>query len=313
MTTNEQTNLVARPLIFGEVLFDCFPDSQVLGGAPFNVAWNLQGLGVQPRVITAVGDDELGHQVLSRASSWNIDPTGIQVRPFPTGRVDISTKDGEPTYKFWDDVAFDHISLQQQLFDGNTPALLYHGSLALRGEESRQTLFSLRRKLNCPTFVDINLRLPHYDFALTESILRDVVHLKLNHEELELLSQFLFTTCSESEPRVATDTPNQAWEYRLQAARDLQNHFGIQHVWLTAAEHGAAWLGPNEEFEVVAAPRVKNLIDTVGAGDALTAVIIHGLLNGRLQKSILADAVQFAARVCQLRGATSADASFYHL
>ncbi|MFO0943609.1 MAG: PfkB family carbohydrate kinase [Pirellulales bacterium] len=316
MTTSENSSQKALPLIFGEVLFDCFPDSQVLGGAPFNVAWNLQGLGLSPAVITAVGDDELGRIVIDRAASWNIDRSGIQVSSFPTGRVDISTENGEPTYTFWDNVAFDQIVADEKYFNNRSPSLLYHGSLALRGNESRETLFKLRSDLKvCPIFVDINLRLPHYDFALTESILKGVSHLKLNHEELDLLHQFLFQTCSDDEIERGSEAANQAllWEHRQRTAHELQQRFGIQHIWLTAAEQGAAWLGPEGAFEVVQAPRVGNLVDTVGAGDALTAVIIHGLSQCRSPIAILRDAVQFAAKVCQIRGATSADASFYQL
>ncbi len=312
MTTNEQSSQMARPLIFGEVLFDCFPDSQVLGGAPFNVAWNLQGLGVQPLVITSVGDDDLGREVLRRAATWNIDSSGIQNSPFPTGRVDISTTNGEPTYAFWNNVAFDHIALDTQFLSQHKPAVLYHGSLALRAAQSLQTLMDLRRQLTCPVFVDINLRLPHYNFDLTERILRSVTHLKLNHEELQLLYDFVqpqFNQSGSSAREHVSDT----WERRLLAAVQLQKQFGIQNIWLTAAEQGAAWLGPDGQFEVVPAPTVTNMVDTVGAGDALTAVIIHGLLNDREPVPTLRDAVQFAARVCQLRGATSPQPDFYYL
>lgn len=312
MTTNEQSSQMARPLIFGEVLFDCFPDSQVLGGAPFNVAWNLQGLGVQPLVITSVGDDDLGREVLRRAASWNIDSSGIQISHFPTGRVDISTTNGEPTYAFWDNVAFDHIAVDHHFVAKHQPAVLYHGSLALRAAQSLQTLMDLRSQLTCPVFVDINLRLPHYNFELTERILHNVTHLKLNHEELHMLYDFIQSQFNSGESFAREQVPD-TWERRLAVAVQLQKKFGIQNVWLTAAEQGAAWLGPDGQFEVVPAPTVTNMVDTVGAGDALTAVIIQGLLNNREPVASLRDAVQFAARVCQLRGATSPQPGFYYL
>ncbi len=303
MTRQLQPDFAFRPLIFGEVLFDCFPESRVLGGAPFNVAWNLRGFGINPLVLTAVGNDPLGREVLDRVAQRKLDSSGIRVHDqWPTGRVDIQTKNGEPTYTFWDDVAYDHITFDPQIIAEAQPALLYHGSLALRGLTSLESLQSLKRTVACPVFVDINLRLPHYDFRLTETILSNCEHLKLNHDELILL------TGSKSELPSDFD---QRWQLRRELAQQLQRQYNIGQVWITAAEEGAGWLGANAEFLYIPAPHVSNLVDTVGAGDALTAVIIFGLLAGRQPAQILPDAVRFAARVCQIRGAITDDDSFY--
>lgn len=303
MTRHLQPNFALRPLIFGEVLFDCFPDSRVLGGAPFNVAWNLRGFGINPLVLTAVGNDPLGREVLNRVAQRKLDSSGIRVHDsWPTGRVDILTKNGEPTYSFWDDVAFDHIMVDPQAIKEAQPSMLYHGSLALRGSISLDSLQALKRTLTCPVFVDINLRLPHYDFRLTETILSNCDHLKLNHDELVLLT--------ESKSELPNDF-DQRWQMRREMAEQLKRRYNIGQVWITAAEEGAGWLGVNWEFFHIPAPNVPNLVDTVGAGDALTAVIISGLLNGREPSQILPDAVRFAARVCQIRGAITVDEAFY--
>lgn len=305
MNRHLQPNFALRPLIFGEVLFDCFPESRVLGGAPFNVAWNLRGFGVNPLVLTAVGNDPLGREVLDRVSQRNLDASGIRVHEqWPTGRVDIQTKNGEPTYTFWNDVAFDHITFDPQSITSAQPALLYHGSLALRGKTSLESLQALKRTVTCPIFVDINLRLPHYDFRLTETILSQCDHLKLNHDELVLLT--------DSKSELPNDF-NQRWQLRRELAEQLKRRYNIGQVWITAAEEGAGWLGVNSEFLHIPAPNVPNLVDTVGAGDALTAVIISGLLKGREPSQILPDAVSFAARVCQIRGAITDDDDFYDL
>lgn len=305
MTHQLQPNSALRPLIFGEVLFDCFPESRVLGGAPFNVAWNLRGFGVNPLVLTAVGNDPLGQEVLDRVRQRNLDSSGIRVHgQWPTGRVDIQTKNGEPTYTFWDDVAYDHITFDPQIITDAKPALLYHGSLALRGSTSLNSLQSLKRTVTCPVFVDINLRLPHYDFQLTETVLSNCEHLKLNHDELVLLTG--------SKPDLPSDF-DQRWQLRHALAQQLQLQYNISQVWITAAEEGAGWLGVNSEFLYIPAPNVSNLVDTVGAGDALTSVIILGLLEGRQPKQILPDAVRFAARVCQIRGAITDDDTFYNI
>jgi len=99
------------PVIFGEVLFDCFPDgNSVLGGAPFNVAWHLQAFGLSPVVITSIGDDELGTKVKSAMMDWNMNTAGLQLDPLhPTGSVDIEFKDGEPRYTIVEHRAYDYI------------------------------------------------------------------------------------------------------------------------------------------------------------------------------------------------------------
>lgn len=297
---------MSRPCIFGELLFDCFPDSQVLGGAPFNVAWNLRGLGLNPLVITAVGDDALGQRALRMIDDWGIDGSAIQVlQDKPTGRVDIITQNGEPHYQFWDDVAFDHIKLSENLLNSSPPAIFYHGSLALRSEVSRRAFRILVDRVTCPRFVDINLRLPHYDFGLTEGILRNCTHLKLNHDELLLLNSYDKPWPNDQRSR---------WEVRLQLASELANRYSIKNIWLTAGEEGAAWFAADGSKPYIAAsPCVADLVDTVGAGDALTAVILRGLLLGQPVTHILDQAVDFAARVCSLRGAITTDRQFYRL
>lgn len=87
--------------------------------------------------------------------------------------------------------------------------------------------------------------------------------------------------------------------------------YGIRNLWITAAEEGAAWLGERGQFVHSPAPIVPQLCDTVGAGDALASVIIYGILHDHEFEQILDDGVQFAARVCTIRGAISNDASFY--
>ena len=85
---NNSANTTGVPVVFGEVLFDCFPDGKtVLGGAPFNVAWHLQGLGLQPLFVSAVGNDAQGEEVRRTMQSWGMATTGLQTRAaFPTGR-----------------------------------------------------------------------------------------------------------------------------------------------------------------------------------------------------------------------------------
>ena len=122
-----------RPVIFGEVLFDHFPDgSRVLGGAPFNVAWHLRGFNSNPLVISAVGDDAEGREVLERMTSWDLMTHGVQSdKTHPTGRVTASIVNGENHFEIAKGQAWDFIDAAPALqAASDEPAgLLYHGSL----------------------------------------------------------------------------------------------------------------------------------------------------------------------------------------
>src|SRR5690606_31337572 len=104
-------SIPARPVIFGEVLFDVFPDgTAVLGGAAFNVAWNLRGLGLDPLFVSRVGDDERGRGVLGAMERFGMDTSAVEVDPIrPTGVVTVAFRDGEPSYEIIADQAYDRI------------------------------------------------------------------------------------------------------------------------------------------------------------------------------------------------------------
>ena len=128
-------------IVFGEVLFDRFPDgASVLGGAPFNVAWNLHAFGLAPLFISRVGDDSLGQTVRSTMKEWGMNTSFLQLdHAHPTGTVDVSIENNEPSFDIVNDRAYDFIdykSIGQLPEDG----ILYHGSLALRNRVSAGTL-----------------------------------------------------------------------------------------------------------------------------------------------------------------------------
>ena len=323
-----------RPLIVGEVLFDCFPDRSVLGGAPFNVAWNLKALGADPLLLTAVGQDPLGDEVRAAMGRIGLDAEGLQVTSHPTGRVDIEVVGGEPRYRFWDDVAFDHIALPSA-WDRQDPSdpsrglaatsgrssalasdgelasgrfgLLYHGSLALRGAVSDATVRRFREVMGCPVFIDVNIRKPHFDPRRFATLLPGATHVKLNHEELAELIREMGVGDGSWE----TPTPCEAWADIVAQGRALACFYSIPNLWVTAGEKGAAWIGP-AGHAIAAAPPVTRLVDTVGAGDAFAAVIIRDMLEGKTPAESLPRAARFASRICGLRGATTENRQFYH-
>jgi len=171
MTKEIYPPLCGRPVVFGEVLFDCFPDGEVvLGGAAFNVAWHLQGFKNSPLMISSVGKDAHGDKVREIMQAWGMDVSAMQISDkYPTGQVVVHLQDGQPSYDIVTDQAYDHITEQAALgaMGDQQVALLYHGSLALRDKESRATLDALLAvnsgKPTPPIFLDLNLRDPWWD------------------------------------------------------------------------------------------------------------------------------------------------------
>ena len=176
-------------IIFGEVLFDCFPDgSEVLGGAPFNVAWHLRGFGLSPCFISRVGTDAQGERIRASMEDWGLDASFLQTDPdHPTGRVRVMIENGEPSYDIVDGSAYDFIQSGEP---GGVPTtgLLYHGSLALRHPASAAALSALKAAHRGSIFLDANLRSPWWSRELLLPLLDDADHVKLNEDELTLLS-----------------------------------------------------------------------------------------------------------------------------
>lgn len=285
----------AGPVIFGEVLFDCFPDRRVLGGAPFNVAWNLNGLGANPLFVGAVGDDPPGTEVHRILTAWGMDDSGLQTDPVhPTGTVEVSLEGGEPSYEIVADQAYDHVDRQAALaaIAGRENAILYHGSLALREVRSRETLAALRDTLRGGVFMDVNLRAPWWDRDTVRGLVAEATWVKLNQDELDSLG--------DGEMRTPQD-----------GARTLLSRYGLQAVILTRGSEGAMVIASDGSLVSQPAPPVDGLVDTVGAGDAFSAVALLGIMEGWGWETILERAARFAAQVCTIRGATTEDLSFY--
>mgnify|MGYP006277524771 CR=1 FL=1 len=287
-----------RPLIFGEALFDHFPDgSRVLGGAPFNVAWHLRGLGGDPLLVTAVGRDEEGREILARMEEWGMDTSGVQVHPRrPTGRVEARTRDGEVTYEIEGGQAYDAVTQS-----GLPPSevlrdvdLLYHGTLALREETSRKTLEHLRETLLRPVLLDVNLRDPWWSPEEVHSMLARAEWVKMNREEASLLG--------------TVDVEKR--DDLLEAGRSLQNHWEIRHLVVTLGSRGALGLDAREAVWEEA-PEVTEMVDTVGAGDAFSTVLALGIHGGWGLSTILRRATEFAADLCRIQGAVPDDPALY--
>lgn len=292
MTERRFSTRKGRPVIFGEVLFDSFPDGRdVLGGAPFNVARHLQGFGLQPLFISRIGDDERGEQVRTAMAEWGMDTAGLQHdREHPTGSVRIAMQGTQHTFDILPRQAYDFIDAAQALpLLQQTPvSLLYFGSLIERESVSRDTLQQLR-SLSLPLFSDINLRAPWWQPERVAGLLQGVNWVKLNDEEIAALG---FSGEVES------------------AARQMRERFGPELLVVTRGEAGALFVTEDEVLhgEPVA---VKRLVDTVGAGDAFSSVVLLGVLRQWPLQKTLNRALAFAAHMCEVRGAVLADNDFY--
>lgn len=282
-----------RPLIFGEVLFDRFEDgSEVLGGAPLNVAWNLRGLGLDPLLVTRVGDDDAGRRIRHAMTSFGLDSAGVQIdADHPTGAVDVSIVDGEPRFEIVSGVAWDFIEPPDSAPAG-PPSLVYHGSLALRSPVSAATARVLVDSAPpAPVFFDVNLRPPWWDRAAIADRLLSAHTVKLNEDELDTLAPD------------GEDLDGRA--------RDLLERSSATNVVVTRGARGAVAFTRDGARALTAPDGSPTVVDTVGAGDAFSSVLILGLLQEWPLATMLDRAREFAEAVVGLRGATTSDADFY--
>ncbi|MGB5338134.1 MAG: carbohydrate kinase [Gammaproteobacteria bacterium] len=280
------------PVVFGEVLYDCFDDgSRVLGGAPFNVAWHLQAFGCDPLFVSRVGDDVPGGRIRDLMQQWGMSTAGLQEDPsHPTGEVRVSLRDGQPDFEILPDRAYDYIDADT--LPTLSPSLIYQGTLGLRGTESAAAFAALLARHPAPVFLDVNLRSPWWDKALVRRQLDHAHWVKINDQELLTL--------------VEGNTDLQA------GARTLKERHKLGQVIVTLGADGAFALDDKGAITESRPMTRVPVVDTVGAGDAFASVCILGLLHNWSLARIMERAQQFAALVVGQRGATMQDTAAYH-
>ena len=278
--------------IFGEVLFDHFPvGNKVLGGAPFNAAWHLQAFGQQPQFISRVGADMAGNQIRAAMQSWGMKLDFLQQDTiYPTGQVQVSIEQGEPAYSILPDQAYDYIEIQG-VDTLNHAGILYHGTLAIRSSVSRQTLAALKAAHQGKIFVDVNLRQPWWHKADVLGLINDADWVKLNIHELQALQ-------------------NKVSDVKIGMEIFLLQH-KLEGLIVTCGEEGALALNKLGEFFSVSPNTLVNVVDTVGAGDAFSAVILLGLNLGWPLENTMLRAQSFASALIGQRGATVDRLDFY--
>lgn len=279
--------------IFGEVLFDNFPDgSRVLGGAPFNVAWHLQAFGQAPHFISRFGMDVAGDEIAALMADWGMSQAGVQIdNQHPTGSVRVDIINGEPHYDIVANSAYDFID-KTLLEPTPTHGILYHGSLAIRNPVARAALQAVKSKHQGKIFIDVNLRDPWWQKETLFPLLHDAHWVKLNEAELAEL-------CSEK-----SDLETMMHAFCTQ--------FAIETLVVTRGANGAIACD-KQQLISVKPPATTTVVDTVGAGDAFASLLLLGLSKQWSITTTLERAQAFACELVARRGATVADKEFYRL
>jgi fructokinase len=297
-----------RILIFGETLLDDFGARQVVGGAPFNVARNLAAFGQPQIMVTRVGQDPAGEAVRNEFTRFSMSPEGVQSDPArPTGRVHVTHGgDGQPQYEILPDQAYDHIEgvLALDALRAFSPDTIYFGTLAQRSPLSCHALAALLDASPAERFLDLNLREGWVDESIVFTSLQQAHILKVNEQELQALFSWYCHTCPGTEKMDCVVLESEC--------RSLMHNFSLKGMLVTLGARGAMYFGAESEA-------VRNLhtyppatlVDTVGAGDAFSAVFLLGRTHGWDTATTLARANEFAGAICGIAGAVPQDLGFY--
>lgn len=275
---------------FGEILWDVLPTSRQPGGAPMNVAADLRNFGLNAQLISRVGNDELGHELLNFLAKKGLPLDLIQIgKTHLTGVAKANISDtNEVTYKIVQPVAWDYIQLEPVLLSVvRQSALFVYGSLAARSPQTHETLLALLAVASRPVF-DVNLRSPHYRRALVEELMHRANIAKLNEHELAELSGWYDAD------------PNPADLHRTM--QQLRERYGVDTLCVTLGADGAALLNHDGFFQQAGFPVAVD--DTIGSGDAFLAAFLHKTLLGESAPKTLEFACATGAYVATRQGAT---------
>ncbi len=281
----DKANLTS--IVFGEILYDCFPDRTCLGGASLNFASNLRQLGFSVAMVSAVGCDELGQQARGFLQRADIDQQWVIDRSEPTGTVDVLLDDGQPSYTIRAGVAWDYIESKPAL--DRPPDLIYYGTAAQRSPANRPGLEHLLAANPRHRFFDVNLREDCYTPQTVRFGLEAATIVKLNDEEWEAVRDIA----------------------EIAAPADLLARYALDCLAITFGGDGAQLHIPGASF--AARPAPAPVVDAVGAGDAFSGVLAAStLLETDPQQAVElacaagASAVQHRGPHCPLPAAVKA-------
>lgn len=283
----------------GEALFDCLPTGRKLGGAPANFAYHVSQFGFDSCAISAIGDDELGQEIIDTFDKVGLHYCLPKV-DFPTGTVQVTLNDkGIPQYEICLGVAWDNIPLTEELLSMAKEAkAVCFGSLAQRSATSRATINAMLEAMPADTLkvFDINLRQQWYNREIIENSLHHCNILKINDEELDIVAPMLLSVKTDPSALIAQDK-----EKTLRVCRALIELYELRLLILTCGTNGS-YVITKDACSFVETPKVE-VADTVGAGDSFTGAFIAKLLQGADITQAHEIAVKVSAFVCTQSGA----------
>jgi fructokinase len=274
----------------GELLWDLLPGGREIGGAPANFAWHVHALGMTGLIVSCVGDDEDGREILERLRGLGLQRDHVSVdRVRPTGRSTVSLDlSGVPSFRVHENAAWDFIPFAPSLarVAGEIEAVNF-GTLGQRSPASKETTLSFlsRTRPDAIRLFDLNLRPPHVTREVIEESLGLAAAVKLNDSELSVVSEMLGFAGDERD-----------------RVRRIADAYDLDLVALTRGEKGSV-LYSRERWSAHTGYKTR-VFDTVGAGDAFAAALVAGMLAG-LDLDLVNDrANRVASFVCSRPGAT---------
>lgn len=274
----------------GEALWDCLPEGRKIGGAPANFAYHVGQFGFESLAVSAIGDDELGREIVEKFNQRNLN-FRLETVAYPTGTVQVTLDDkGIPCYEIMENVAWDNIPYSSELESiARDCRAVCFGSLAQRSEVSRRTINRFLDEMpddeDTYKIFDINLRQHFYCKETVVNSLHKCNVLKINDEELVVVSE-MFGFGGLSDEHVC---------------QKLLFDYDLKMVILTCGTNGSyVYTSDNVSFQPT--PKVE-VADTVGAGDSFTGSFVASILRGKSIPEAHKRAVEVSAFVCTQNGA----------
>lgn len=272
----------------GEALWDCLPEGKKLGGAPANFAYHAGQFGFDTLAVSALGEDALGEETIAALEDRRLSYLMPRI-PYPTGTVQVTLDEqGIPTYNIREGVAWDNIPFTPEIEQvaRNCQAVCF-GSLAQRSVVSRETIakFLDSTPADCVKIFDINLRQSFFTKEIIEASMRRCNILKINDEELVVVSRMFGLPDLDEEKR----------------CKQLIQEYNLDILVLTCGTNGSYVFTAGKSY-YQPTPKVE-VADTVGAGDSFTGSFCAAILKGKPIHEAHALAVKVSAFVCTQNGA----------
>ena len=272
----------------GEALWDCLPDGKKLGGAPANFAYHAGQFGFDTLAVSALGEDALGEETIAALEEHKLNYLMPRI-PYPTGTVQVTLDEqGIPTYNIREGVAWDNIPFTPEIEEvAKTCQAVCFGSLAQRSVVSRETIgkFLDATPSDCVKIFDINLRQSFFTKEIIEASMRRCNILKINDEELVMVSRMFELPDLDEEKR----------------CKQLIKDYNLDILVLTCGTNGSYVFTADKSY-YQPTPKVE-VADTVGAGDSFTGSFCAALLKGKSIPEAHELAVKVSAFVCTQNGA----------